>query len=555
MASQPLSNQSSPRALLEHLATLSDDTTCRAVNLHGAVAEQPPWLAQLFSDVRGDVAPLDLLVDGSQHDVFVAFAASRQHPHVVTAARFIAEPNQLRELHMVVLPADDADGTGEALTIVVTFPNDNAEVYKEVEQPEPVATRWIHYHCNEMGVMLTYDPAIEDMLGWTAADLLGDALLSIIHPDDAQESIDRWLSVITTDQPVRGRVRQRTKTGEWKWFEVTNTNFLATEGYVRCELFDVTAEVRMLHELTKQEEILRRLTEALPSGIVHFDRAGGLLFANHRLAEITGVVHGQLDDYLELFDPATQEDIQTMALNIYRDAIEVDMEATLYRDDGLVRHTRLAFRPLLVDENGAGGLLICVDDITESWNLRNALAKQAATDELTGVANRSSTHEALEAAMADRRSVGSGVIYFDLNGFKTANDELGHSHGDAMLVAFAERLSAAARETDTIGRVGGDEFIVVTPNTSEKQLAALAKRLLEAVNAPSPRFVMEAACGFTFIQHPETSGASGHQADRAGTERAINEADTAMYVHKRTPGPWPVQFHPSFLLSDEREAS
>lgn len=560
MSQRPSSDQWTQRELLEHLSTLSDDTSCRVISLQGATADPPAWIPELFPGFSPHPAAFNVLSAESKHHALVAVAASRTNAHVVSAIQLDDEPHQLRQLHLVSFGADDPDGTGEAVIVIVTFADNNAVVYHDVAQIDPVASRWLQYTCNELGVLLSYDPAIETLLGWTATDLLGAALLDIIHPDDSQESVDRWLKAITSEQPVRGRVRQRTKTGEWKWFEVTNTNLLATEGYVRCDLLDITSEMEMFDELARQEELLRRLTEALPSGVVQFDRAGKLLFANHRLTEITGVLHGQLDDYLELFDPATQEDIQSMALTIYSDAIEVDMEATLYRADGLVRHTQLAFRPLLIDDKGAGGLLICVDDITESWNLRTALARQASTDGLTGVANRSSAHEALAEAIVDRRSNGSGVVYFDLNGFKAANDELGHGHGDAMLEALAFRLQASARSTDTVGRVGGDEFIVVVPDTNEKELALLAKRLLDAANAPAKNFILDAACGFTFVPASAVSATLDRSLDRdfpgrIAAERAIDEADSAMYWHKRNPGSSPVQFRESFLLSNEREAS
>ncbi len=543
------------------VASLSDQATCSVLNDSGGCAAPPPWLRELFNDINDSEVPFDRVVQTSQHDVFVAFAASRRLPHVVSATRIIDSPEQLRQLHLISIAADDPDGTGEKLTLSITFPDDDATVFQDDTKPEEVQTRWIEYRCNELGAILTFDPEIEALMGWKPADLLGETMLNISHPEDAEESIDRWLTMLTTTQPVRGRVRRSTKFGDWKSFETTITNRLETDGYVLCQLLDITSEMKVFDELREQEELLRQLTDALPTGVVHFDRMGGLLFANDRLAEITGVLHGKLEDYLELFDPATQADIQAMAYTIYNDAIEVDMEAALFRSDGQVRHTRLAFRPLLVDHKGAGGLLICVDDMTESWTLRNELAKQANTDGLTGVANRSAAHDALMNAIGDRRSDGTGVVYFDLNGFKTANDTKGHAHGDEMLVMLADRLSAAARDSDTVGRLGGDEFVVIAPGASLNQVAALAKRLLDAANAPDEEFAINAACGFTFVA--PTAGYAPPKfplgsATETEAERAISEADVAMYVHKRNPGPWPVLFHPSFLapeLSDVREAS
>ena len=583
MATPPPHDDLAPRALLAQIAStidaagLLDETSAVVVTSHGEPAIPPEWIGDLFpSSVPGNGAlassAFDLVAEESQHDILVAFAAARRLPHVVSAIRLAAKPEQLCRIHLVSIEANDPDGIGVPCTVTVSVPDDDATPYEDPTDHASLISRRIEYRCNEIGVLLSYDPAFGEILGWEPADLLGKQIIDIIHPDDADDTIDRWLTVLTSSRPVRSKIRQRTKSGEWRWFEVTNTNLLESEGFVLCELLDVTSEMTMLVELTEQEELLRRLTDALPTAVVHFDRHGKLLFANDRLAEITGVVHGVLEDYIELFDPGTQDDIRDMAHSIYSDAIEVDMEATLYRADGQVRHTRLAFRPLAVDQSGAGGLLVCVDDITESWTLRTELAKQAATDGLTGVANRASIHRSLADATADRRSSGTGVVYFDLNGFKDANDNLGHAHGDVMLVTLANRLLVSARDTDYIGRVGGDEFIVVAPDIDQQQLAALAKRLLDSVVAPSDRFAIDAACGFTFVAPPpmldddDDDQLSKVQDDRerVDVDRAICEADAAMYVHKRNPGPWPVQFHSAYLsglhptasmISNKREAS
>ena len=98
-----------------------------------------------------------------------------------------------------------------------------------------------------------------------------------------------------------------------------------------------------------------------------------------------------------------------------------------------------------------------------------ALREQAETDALTGLANRRSWYQALEAAIARSRRHGHpvSVLLLDLDGFKEVNDRLGHSAGDLMLRTIASHWSAALRDTDTLGRVGGDEFAALMEHAGE----------------------------------------------------------------------------------------
>jgi len=118
----------------------------------------------------------------------------------------------------------------------------------------------------------------------------------------------------------------------------------------------------------------------------------------------------------------------------------------------------------------------------------DALALRLARyDVLTGLANRAVFVEAVHHAIAHARREGAGfaVLFLDLDHFKDVNDTLGHPAGDALLKAVAARLLGATRETDTVGRFGGDEFAVLLANIQDAAHAGLlAEKLLAAINIP-----------------------------------------------------------------------
>jgi len=113
------------------------------------------------------------------------------------------------------------------------------------------------------------------------------------------------------------------------------------------------------------------------------------------------------------------------------------------------------------------------------------LQETAVRDRLTGLYNRHYTDEILDRSLAAARSRGSpfSLILLDIDHFKRINDELGHDEGDRVLVAAAKALAPAIRASDTLGRYGGDEFIVILPDASIDVARSVADRMLEAIRA------------------------------------------------------------------------
>jgi diguanylate cyclase (GGDEF)-like protein/PAS domain S-box-containing protein len=126
-------------------------------------------------------------------------------------------------------------------------------------------------------------------------------------------------------------------------------------------------------------------------------------------------------------------------------------------------------------------------DITDRKRIEEALQSVAQSDPLTGVANRAVLMDRLGLALsrARRNASHAAVLYLDIDGFKQINDGLGHAAGDALLKAFATRLAACVRTTDTVARVGGDEFVVLLEDVKDGGNAIrVAQKILDAVRAP-----------------------------------------------------------------------
>lgn len=164
-------------------------------------------------------------------------------------------------------------------------------------------------------------------------------------------------------------------------------------------------------------------------------------------------------------------------------------------------------------------------DIGERKRLEARLAFEAGHDVLTGLPNRQELFHALSETADRHASV--AVLFCDLDGFKTVNDSLGHSVGDRLLQAVAERLTHGARHGDLVGRLGGDEFLVVCRNTADPdECVAIAQRLIEIVRQPISLDGRDHAVSMSI---GIAMGSGGMFASEL-----VQQADLAMYAAKRT---------------------
>jgi diguanylate cyclase (GGDEF)-like protein/PAS domain S-box-containing protein len=215
-----------------------------------------------------------------------------------------------------------------------------------------------------------------------------------------------------------------------------------------------------------------------------------------------------------------------------RDAGRRGSEPTRFRHrlrhrNGSFRWFETAITPILAPDGGVMQLQSSSRDITEQRETEQSLIKQAFHDELTGLPNRALLIDRMTHALAvsERSNQPIGVLFIDLDGFRTINDTLGHPAGDTALTKVAERLTAIVRPGDTLARIGGDEFLMLCAGTDGARGAtAVARRILDAFAQP---FVLEG--------REIEIGASIGIATSMGSEdphQIIENADTAMYEAK-----------------------
>ena len=199
-----------------------------------------------------------------------------------------------------------------------------------------------------------------------------------------------------------------------------------------------------------------------------------------------------------------------------------------YRFRGEMRYASISGKPMFDPQGQFIGYRGVGKDITAQRENEARIHYLARNDELTGLANRSSLQEQLAHAIrqSQRHERAIAVLFIDLDRFKNINDTLGHDAGDTLLKEVAQRLGTCLRESDTLARWGGDEFVAMLEEVdSANDVALVARRVLESLATPcvldDQEFVITASVGIS--AYPD----DGHDA-----QSLLKAADIAMYRAK-----------------------
>ncbi|MHB0979345.1 MAG: diguanylate cyclase domain-containing protein [Thermoleophilia bacterium] len=300
-----------------------------------------------------------------------------------------------------------------------------------------------------------------------------------------------------------------------------------------------SAQLVTLHDVTEERranerlELARTVFETTNEGIVVvtlLDAGRQIIDVNDAFCRLTGRSREDIvgRDISSVYsDRHSAEFYEAMQQTLFT-AGEWKGEVWQTRTDGSVFPSWLSLSVTEHDQEHVGHAVGIFTDITEIMETEK-LRYNATHDALTGLPNRFLLDDRLEYALAYARRVGNGlaILFVDLDNFKDVNDTLGHAHGDALLVEVAGRIVSVLRESDTVGRPGGDEFIVVITDTKDPtQVEFTARRLRKAVTSPCH-------LGTENVHITASIGIALFPKDGMDATSLIHHADLAMYGAKR----------------------
>ena len=338
------------------------------------------------------------------------------------------------------------------------------------------------------GVCMDASATVEWMLGVPAEQVVGHPLTAVVTALDVP-TVQAMFDRVRRAGTARTTMRLHHRNGAQLWLDVS-AKLLddGAEPVVLVSGREVTDDVVALQHLAESEQRWRLAFEHSPIGAALVSADGDIMLANASFGAMLGrrVEALVMMSLREVTHPDDVElDVVKMA-DLLAGAVEsYTIEKRFVTVDGTALWGQMTVAAVPDLDGYVRGLIVQVQDVTQRRDAELELANRALHDPLTGLANRFLVQQWLGSALLEHFGRDVGVLYCDLDRFKVVNDSLGHTAGDEVLVEAAARLCAAVRPEDLVGRVGGDEFVVVCERLgSPEDLTRLAARLCEVLDEP-----------------------------------------------------------------------
>ncbi|MDR3451042.1 MAG: diguanylate cyclase [Alphaproteobacteria bacterium] len=364
-----------------------------------------------------------------------------------------------------------------------------------------------------------------------AREIMELPLLRSLVPDDVWPRLETEYDDMMrgAKDSVIGRARGLRKDGHEIWVAVTmRVVDWGGEAAMMLTAFDVTRQVEVEHDLLKNEQRLRAVLEILPYPIYIARRADGqILFVNRKSCLLFQESAGQLLRSRSTGFYIEQKDYDSIKALLDKVADIRDIEVRMKTGQGRVFTAELA--AITLDYGGAPAVLVALNDISQRKEMEAELFRQASTDSLTGISNRRYFQNQAEQELrrARRFAREMAVMMIDIDHFKKINDTHGHAVGDAAIQGVVKRALESLRQSDSIGRIGGEEFAVLLPETGLAAAFDVAERLrahMQGKPIIAERVVIPCTVSIGVAQLSAQDG---------GIEDLLHRADLALYTAKK----------------------
>ena len=400
------------------------------------------------------------------------------------------------------------------------------------------------------GVINTFNAGAEQMLGFRSEAVVGRMTLESLHLAPELDARAASLSVALGKRipPSQAMLVESPdnlhEAREWTLLRQDDSqltvNMLGTVllddhglwiGHLAIYL-DVTEQKRAYEALAARDRLLKKLSAHVPGGIFQFtlepqDR-WRFIYASDGMRDIYEIEPGVLQqDASKVFERIHPQDVERVRVSIRLSALQLSHWREEYRVLLPQRGLRWIRGEATPEELPGGGTLWhgYVSDISDLKRVEEELRALSITDSLTGIHNRRYFQDRLKAEMIrlNRTSGALSLIMLDIDHFKRINDQHGHGVGDGVLQEVCKRISQRLRRTDVFCRLGGEEFVVLCPNTDAGQAYSVAMELWQALRSAPMESVGVVTASF---------GVASWRVDE-GVDGLLLRADSAVYVAKQ----------------------
>ncbi|MES3025615.1 MAG: EAL domain-containing protein [Pseudomonadota bacterium] len=392
------------------------------------------------------------------------------------------------------------------------------------------------WQLDPQGNAIYINPRHHVLLGKPAQELLGTAWFDMVHPDERDDIIGRIMEAIERREMVQLRVRIKFADGNWRWMEAHAAPWFTADGEYAGHVgigLDIDEAVRAQQELLISNERLKLAIEGSGDGIWDWDLASNRIEYSKRAREILCLDEdGPVDPFAAINQHVHPDDLP--ALNA---AFNACIKGSAFKMEYRVRCPEAGWRWVMArgtvvarhaHNNMPQRMTGTTTDIAEKRRSEEIVWEHANFDLLTGLPNRRLFRDRLDHEIKKSQRTGQplALLFIDLDRFKEANDLLGHTIGDQVLIEAAQRICACVRQSDTVARLGGDEFTaILTELDGGSHVESVAQKINDTLSRPfylgNEVVYLSASIGITLSPY-----------DAADAENLIRNADQAMYVVK-----------------------
>ena len=529
--------------LAGHLAAVVESSADAIISktTDGMIVSWNPGAERLYGYSEAEVQgrSVGLLVPEGQEDVVTKLlarvAAGERVDRFETARR--RKDGSLVEVSMTISAVRDSSGRVVAASTIARDITEQRRAERELAQARRDIDRFFGLSldvmaiANDAGHFVRVNPAFEHTLGYSLEELTGRPFAEFVHPDDLAPTLENFAELLAGSSAIGFENRYRCKDGSYRWLLWNATAI--EDGFVYCTARDVTERKQLEDSVREAEELLARSFDHSPVGMTLTAPGQRPLRINRAFAEMLGYTVAEL---LALDDPKqiTHPDDRALDEENVRALIDGDTDTARWEKRYIpaAGHSvpALVSVSLLRNPDGTPRVLIAqIEDVTERKRIEQRLRELADHDGLTGLRNRRAFDEALilQVGRGQRYGENATLLLVDLDGFKQINDTHGHKIGDDVLKAVAGAINNRVRATDFAARIGGDEFAVLLPHTSNGK----AVRVAQSIEAGIAGATIHA--GATTV-HPRASiGIATIDEKTSDAEAPLTDADRAMYAVKR----------------------
>lgn len=380
------------------------------------------------------------------------------------------------------------------------------------------------------GALTQANPALTDILGWNLEEVEGHARPPFFMDDFTSENHQRQLDRLRSGESIANFETQR-KHKDGRVIDILASYRVINKADVLAVAMykDITEEKIAKHKLEIAENCYQSLVEYSPDAIL-VQNNDKLSFANPAAVELLGaknahqIIGKSIWKFIEPNDAQSKDSLIESFHNVEMTKTEPMIEK-LVRFDGTKIWVEIIAIP--VKHNGEMVIQAILRDVTVRKYYEDQLLYMATYDSMTGVVNRSSFIAALDQVIEQANESGEtfALLYIDLDKFKSINDSFGHGVGDELLIEFAQRLNKNIRSLDVVGRVGGDEFLILLKDIAKEKIEIIVKRMLANFNEP---YIIQD----NEIHATSSIGIAIYPVDGNESEELVHSADQALYRAK-----------------------